>query len=86
MKRKILFTVLWMLGFAVVAFSVWGTVLVPLIHTHRHLFEVIYSDAIFQSIFLVAPLVALWLGWRGKLPGTKKKEIDAAQPGAASAD
>jgi hypothetical protein len=81
MKRKILFTILWMLGFAALAFGIWGIVLVPLVHTRRHLFEVIYLDAIFQSVFFVAPLIALWLGWRGKLPGTKTKQAtDALNP------
>jgi len=79
MKRKILFTLIWMLGFAAVVFGIWGAVLVPLAHTHRHLFAVIYLDGIFQSIFFVSPLIALWLGWRGKLPGTRaKNETNAA--------
>lgn len=73
MKRKVFFTILWMLAFAALAFGVWGAVTVPLVHTGRHLFAVIYLHPIFQSIFFVAPLVALWLGWRGRLPGTKAK-------------
>jgi hypothetical protein len=79
MKRKVLFTVLWMLGFAAVVFVIWGAVIVPLVHSRRHTDAVRYLDAIFQSVFFVAPLVALWLGWRGKLPGTKRKgTTDAA--------
>jgi len=79
MKRKVLFTFLWVLGFAALVFVIWGAVIVPLAHSHRHLFALMYLDVIFQSIFFVAPLVALWLGWRGKLPGTKaRKETNAA--------
>ena len=73
-KRKILFTLLWMVIFAAVVFLLAIAVIVPLVHSRRHLFGVIYLNAIFQSIFFVAPLVALWLGWRGRLPGTKAKK------------
>ena len=75
MKRRILFVLLWMFGYAALVFGIWCAVIVPLVYSHRHLFAAIYLDAIFQSIFFVAPLVALWLGWRGSLPGTKQKEM-----------
>lgn len=79
MKRKAFFTVLWMLAFAALAFLLAIAVLLPLTHSGRNLFAVIYLDPILQSIFFVAPLIALWLGWRGRLPGTKrKKETNAA--------
>lgn len=78
MKRRILFILLWMFGFAALVFAIWGAVIVPLAYSHRHLFAVVYLDGIFQSLFFVAPLVALWLGWRGRLPGTKQKETKEA--------
>jgi hypothetical protein len=74
MKRRILFTLLWMFGFAALVFGVWGAVIVPLVYSRRHLMAVTYLDVVFQSIFFVAPLVALWLGWRGRLPGTKQRQ------------
>jgi hypothetical protein len=75
MKRKVLFTLLWMIGFATVAFIVWCVVIVPRIHTGdaEYRMTTVHLDFIFGSIFLLAPLLALWLGLRGKLPGTKRK-------------
>jgi hypothetical protein len=79
MKREITFTILWMLGFAAAVFVVWGATLVPLAQTHRQLFAVMYLDVIFKAVFFVSPLVALWLGWRGALPGTRRNgETDVA--------
>ncbi len=77
MKRKVLFTLLWMLGFAAAVFVLWGAVLILLSHTHRHGFATVYLDAIFKSVFFASPLLALWLGCRGSLPGTKQRKNDA---------
>ena len=78
MNRKIIFTILWMLGFAAAVFIIWVAMLVPLARTH-HLFAVMYLDVIFEASFFVSPLIALWWGWRGALPGTRgKQETDTA--------
>ena len=79
MKRKVLFTLLWMLVFTAITFVVGVCILVPLVYSRQHTELVRYVDAVGRSVFFVSPLVALWLGWRGKLPGTKRRrETDAA--------
>ena len=70
MKRKITFTVLWVLGFPVAVFAMWGATLIPLAWTH-HIFAVMYLDEVFKAVFFVSPLVGFWLASRGALPGTK---------------
>lgn len=60
-----------MFGVVTGVFVFWAAMLIPLALSHRHLREVIYLDAIFKVAFFVSPLVALWLGWQGRLPGTR---------------
>lgn len=73
MKPKCYSTVLWTLAFPAATFLAWGAVGFIIAHTHRHLILLTYWDAVFKVIFFVSPAMALLLGLRGTLPGTKPK-------------
>jgi hypothetical protein len=72
MKPKIIPTILWMIIFAAVTFCIIPIAFVLIVFSH------IGSDALLQYvlwplrlIFIASPFVALWLGLRGALPGTR---------------
>jgi hypothetical protein len=72
MKQEIRHTFLWMVIFAAVTFFICPIIFVVIVFSH------IMSDAsaehvmwVWRLIFIASPLVALFLGLRGALPGTK---------------
>lgn len=72
MKKKILCTALWMFAFTACTFLFGAAVLSILTHTQIVSLTVLaYLDRTFEVVLFLSPLVALLLGLRGVLPGTK---------------
>ena len=78
MKRKIIFTVLWMLGFAGLVTACYLAALAVMLRTAHEVGTVIYTQVVVGSLVVISPLVALLLGLRGALPGTKKPHVTNA--------
>jgi hypothetical protein len=72
MKKKTLCTTLWMFAFTLGTLLFGAVVLAILTHTRIVSLTVLaYLDLAFEVVLFLSPLVALWLGLRGVLPGTK---------------
>ena len=78
MKRKIIFTLLWMLASAAAIAGIGLPTVAILVRTAHEVSTVMYVHTTFGVLFIVAPLIALFLGLVGVLPGTQKRETDAA--------
>jgi len=72
MNRKNINTTLWMVIFAAVTFCIGPIVLAVIAYSHivsdRSLERVLLA---WRLLFIASPLIALFLGLRGSLPGTK---------------
>jgi hypothetical protein len=73
MKRKTIFTSLWMGGFAAATF-LFGLVTLAILAYSRitSLASLQYIERTLKLLFFSSPLIALFLGLRGALPGTKQ--------------
>jgi len=77
MKQKTIYTLLWMTAFAAGTFLCGLVVLAVLAHTRIvSLPALLYLDWTLKVIFFSSPIVALVLGLRGALPGTKRVSED----------
>jgi len=85
MKRKGINTILWMVIFAAATFCIIPVIFAVVIFSH------LKSDRFLESllwplrlIFLASPWVALFLGWRGSLPGTRSLAVTERSPNTIS--
>ena len=77
MKNKIVFTLVWMFAFAAVTFLACGLVALILTHTRIVSLESLqYVDWVLKVIFFSSPLMGLFLGVRGALPGTRRARAE----------
>jgi hypothetical protein len=74
MKRRILFTFVWMICSAAFVAGLGLATMAVLQRTAHEVDPLLYASAVFGVLLLVAPLVALILGLIGVLPGTQRKD------------
>jgi hypothetical protein len=83
MKRKIIPTILWMIIFAAATFPIGPISLAVLADSHTitdtWLEQILWG---WRLVFMASPLVALFLGLRGMLPGTRL--LDGSMRGASA--